>query len=159
MENGLQLAKRLREVLLDGTWIANTNYQDQIYKSNYNEATKKVGSLNTIALLTFHIDYYVAGVLNVFDNGQLTIHDKYSFDMPELQGPKDWDQLRNTFLINAEQLAKHVEVMTKAQLEEVFVDEKYGSFRRNIEGLIEHAYYHLGQVSLIRKMVLEELNR
>jgi len=35
----------------------------------------------SIAALTFHINYYVAGVLNVFQGGKLEIRDKYSFDM------------------------------------------------------------------------------
>lgn len=28
-----------------------------------------------------------------------------------------------------------------------------GSYLRNIEGVIEHSYYHLGQISLIKKMI------
>lgn len=45
--------------------------------------------------------------------------------------------------------------MDSAKLDEPFVDEKYGSYLRNIEGVIEHSYYHLGQVVLVKKMVLE----
>ena len=45
--------------------------------------------------------------------------------------------------------------MPNEKLENNFVDKKYGSYRRNIEGMIEHSYYHLGQISLIRKMILE----
>lgn len=37
-----------------------------------------------------------------------------------------------------------------------FIDEKYGTVLRNIEGVIEHSYYHLGQISLIRKMILND---
>ena len=36
-----------------------------------------------------------------------------------------------------------------------FIDGKYGSYLRNIEGIIEHSYYHLGQISLIRKMIIQ----
>jgi hypothetical protein len=43
--------------------------------------------------------------------------------------------------------------MDDARLDQSFVDEKYGTWLRNIEGVIEHCYYHLGQVSLIRKMI------
>ena len=45
--------------------------------------------------------------------------------------------------------------MTEEKLEEIFVDEKYGTYKRNIEGMIEHCYYHLGQISLINKMIKE----
>ena len=56
---------------------------------------------------------------------------------------------------NAEKFAAHVERMPDEKLEAVFMDEKYGNYRRNIEGVIEHSYYHLGQISLIRKMIIE----
>jgi len=156
MENAQQLASRIREVLLDGTWIANTNYKDQISHISFEEATQKVATLNTIALLTFHINYYVAGVLNVLENDILDIRDKYSFDMPPLNKAEDWDKLRNTFISNSKNLANHIEAMTEAQLNAKFIDKKYGNYRRNIEGLIEHSYYHLGQISLIKKLVREK---
>lgn len=60
------------------------------------------------------------------------------------------------FLSNAEQFAVLVEQMTESQFDEPFADEKYGNYLRNIEGVIEHSYYHLGQISLIRKMIVEK---
>lgn len=35
-----------------------------------------------------------------------------------------------------------------------FIDEKYGNYLRNIEGVTEHCYYHLGQISLIQKIIM-----
>jgi hypothetical protein len=43
--------------------------------------------------------------------------------------------------------------MPNDKLDSVFVYEKYGSYRRNIDAIIEHAYYHLGQIVLIKKMI------
>lgn len=43
--------------------------------------------------------------------------------------------------------------MTEEQLETVFEAEKYGTYRHNIEGTIEHFYCHLGQISLIKKLL------
>ena len=153
MEN--DLSKRLKEVLLDGRWIANTNFQDQISQVSWQQATQQVGSLNTIARLTFHINYYLAGILNVFNGGDLKIRDKYSFDLPPIESEEDWQQLVHEFLSNAEQFVEAVGKMSDSKLAEPFVDPKYGDYRRNIEGVIEHTYYHLGQVTLIRKMILE----
>ncbi len=158
MENTSELSARVREVLLCGKWIANTNFKEQISDLTWKQATHKIGSLNTIALLTFHINYYLAGVINVFEGGKLEIRDKYSFDLQPLKSEEDWQNLKNTFLDNSEKFADHVEAMSEEKLDAVFVDEKYGTYRRNIEGTIEHAYYHFGQISLIRKMVLEAEN-
>ncbi|MES2513283.1 MAG: DUF1572 domain-containing protein [Bacteroidota bacterium] len=148
------IANRLREVLLNGKWIANTNYKDQLLSVDWKEATQKISDLNTIAALTFHINYYLGGLLQVFNGGELTISDTYSFDMPEINSENDWNKLVNDFLNNAEAFSDKVDMMDDSQLELPFVNEAYGTYLRNIEGVIEHSYYHLGQISLIRKMIL-----
>jgi hypothetical protein len=153
MRRNLAIANRLREVLLNGKWIANTNFKEQILSISWQQAVQKIGNLNTIALLTFHINYYLGGILNVFNGGGLEIRDKYSFDLPEIKSEKDWNKLVGEFLSNAEMFANKIEQMEESMLDQPFVDEKYGSYLRNIEGVIEHSYYHLGQVSLIRKMI------
>ncbi len=57
METSNQIANRFREVLLNGKWIANTNFQEQLNTITWQQATTKIGSLNTIAALTYHINY------------------------------------------------------------------------------------------------------
>ena len=155
METAQQLAARLRNLLLDGKWIANTNYQEQLADLNWEEATQKVSSLNTLAGLTFHVGYYLAGLNQVFAGGELTIRDKYSYDCPTIQSQQDWDKLRQGFISDAEQFVQHVEGMSDEKLASPFVMEQYGDFRRNIEGVIEHAYYHFGQIVIIKKMIRE----
>ena len=147
------LARRLQEVLLDGKWIANTNYKEQIYSVELKDAIKSLHNLNSIALLAFHINYYLRGLNECFETGELNIRDKFSFDMAELKSDEDWDNLRVEFVSNAERFVKHVSKLNDSKLQEVFVDEKYGTYSRNIEGMIEHAYYHLGQISLIKKLL------
>ena len=153
MKSSVQLANRFREVILDGKWIANTNLRDQLSDMTLEEALTKVGNLNTIASLIFHINYYISGVLNVLEGGDLEIRDKYSFDIPTMKSEEDWSELIHKLWINAEGFAGQVECMPEERLDEVFVDKKYGDYRRNIEGMIEHSYYHLGQITLIKKLL------
>ena len=155
MKQTKQIANRLREVTLNGLWIANTNYKDQLANLTWKQATMKIGTLNTMAALTFHINYYMAGLLNLFKGGSLDIRDKHSFDLSPIESQEDWELLLNAFLNNAEQLALSIELMPDEKLDLTFVNEKYGTYQRNIEAMIEHSYYHLGQVTLIKKMVLE----
>jgi hypothetical protein len=155
MNDKIALANRLREVLLNGKWIANTNFKEQIENISWKQAILKIEDLNSIALLTFHINYYLNGILTVFNGGALEIKDKYSFDLPEIKSKEDWCSLVNEFVNNAEKFATHVEKMDNNLLQRPFVDEKYGNYLRNIEGVIEHSYYHLGQVSLVKKMILQ----
>ncbi|AZA78800.1 DUF1572 domain-containing protein [Chryseobacterium sp. G0186] len=153
MSSVSELSKRFREVLLDGRWIANTNFKDQLSDVTLEQALMKVGSLNTIAMLTFHIHYYIAGIVNVFEGGNLEIKDQFSFDLPPIESQEQWADLLLTLWTDAERFAVLLEQMPDSKLDEVFVDEKYGTYRRNIDGMIEHAYYHLGQVTLIKKML------
>ncbi|WP_292009133.1 DUF1572 domain-containing protein [Chryseobacterium sp.] len=153
MSSSLQLVKRFREVLLDGLWIANTNFKDQLSDITWQEATTKIGSLNTIAMLTFHIHYYIAGIANVLEGGELEIRDQYSFDIPPIESQKQWEDLLNQLWADSERFALLIERMPESKLDEVFVDPQYGTYRRNIDGMIEHSYYHLGQITLIKKLL------
>lgn len=149
------MANRLREVFLNGHWIANTNYKELLQDIKLEQAIHKVSNLNTIAALTYHINYYLAGLSQVFEGGALEIRDKYSFDLPLLASEEEWQKLISVFLSNAEKFAAHVEQLPEQKLDEAFTDEKYGNYKRNIEGVIEHSYYHLGQISLIKKLTAE----
>jgi hypothetical protein len=148
-----QLAKRLQEVLLDGTWIANTNFKAQISAINKDQATHNIMNLNTVAALTFHLNYYLKGILDAVASGELSIRDKFSFDLPPIESEQDWQNLVSDFIHNSEKMVDFVSNLDDGDLNLDFFNEKYGSYQRNIEGVIEHAYYHLGQVSLINKML------
>lgn len=151
MNHPTQLANRFKEVILNGTWIANTNYRDQLDGLDWPVAVKPVQNLNTIAVLAQHIHYYVAGVKEVLKGGELTIKDQYSFDFPPITSQQQWDTFLITFWQDAEEFALLVAALTEVQLNDTFVEEKYGNYLRNIEGVIEHSYYHLGQIVLLKK--------
>ncbi|WJS96863.1 DUF1572 domain-containing protein [Flavobacterium johnsoniae] len=153
MKNTIEIASRFREVILNGTWIANTNYKDQLQNLDWKIAVTPIQNLNTIALLAQHIHYYIDGINNVFKGGTLDIKDKFSFDFPPINSQQEWENFLIKFWNDAEEFASLIEQITDEKLEENFVDVKYGSYRRNIEAMIEHSYYHLGQIVLIKKLL------
>jgi uncharacterized damage-inducible protein DinB len=153
MTRAYELAKRFREVILNGTWVANTNYRLQLADLHWKTATARFDSLNTIAALAQHIHYYIKGVKNVFEGGALAIKDKYSFDFPPIRSQSEWEYFLSQLWRDTEEFASLVEQMPDDKLSEVFVDEKYGTYQRNIDGMIEHSYYHLGQIVLLKKIL------
>jgi uncharacterized damage-inducible protein DinB len=153
MKRNILLASRLREVFINGQWIANTNYKAQLRLITFEQAIHKIATLNTIALLTYHINYYLAGLVEAFNTGVLSIKDQHSFNLPPITTESDWQQLVNTFLANAEKFAAQVEQMPEEQLDEPFIAAQYGTTLRNIEAVIEHSYYHLGQIVLLKKLI------
>ncbi|MEL7001232.1 MAG: DUF1572 family protein [Bacteroidota bacterium] len=149
------LANRLNEVLLSGKWVSGTNFKEQIADVTWTEARKKVGNLNSISSITFHINYYLSGVMDVFNGGELTIRDKYSFDSPEIKSEADWNLQKEKFVKDSESFVQIVQNMETERLMDVFVKEEYGTFFRTVDVIIEHAYYHLGQIVLIKKQMRE----
>ncbi|MBL0736829.1 DUF1572 domain-containing protein [Flavobacterium sp. GN10] len=153
MKSTTEIANRFREVILNGTWIANTNFKDQLENLDWKIAVSPIQNLNTIAILAQHIHYYINGINQVFKGGTLDIKDKFSFDFPPIHSQEQWDNFLTKFWHDAEEFALLVEQMSDQKLNEGFVDAKYGTYKRNIEAMIEHSYYHLGQIVLIKKQL------
>jgi len=150
-----QIASQFKEVQLNGTWIS-TNLKAELTDVSWEQATTKIGRLNTIADLAFHINYYVAGIIQVLEGGTLDIRDKYSFDRPPITSQADWEQLQAKIYKDAEKFTNLVASLSDEQLHEGFVEEQYGNYFRNILGINEHSYYHLGQIVLLKKLIILE---
>jgi len=156
MKTSHQLASRFREVILNGTWVANTNFKAQLSGTDWKIVITPISDLNTIAVLAQHIHYYINGMNQVFRSGTLDIKDKYSFDFPPITSQVQWNSFLTTFWNDAETFANHVEQLSEEQLQHYFTDEKYGTYYRNIDCMIEHSYYHLGQIVLIKKLITSQ---
>lgn len=152
-----QIAKHLREVHFGGNWTF-SNLKDTITGVTWEEATTQLHSLNTISKLVYHINYYVSTIIKVLEGGPLDAHDKFSFDCPPIQSQQDWDNLLNKVWADGEKLTILIEQVPDEKLWDDFTDKKYGSYYRNFHGLIEHTHYHLGQIAIIKKIVLETKN-
>ncbi|MES2776476.1 MAG: DinB family protein [Bacteroidota bacterium] len=149
-----QIAKHFREIHFGGNWTS-SNLKDNLAGVTWQQATTKVHSFNTIASLVYHINYYVSVVLKVLEGEPLNASDKYSFNCPPIRSGEDWQQLLDKTFREAEAFATLVEQLPESQLGEDFSDSKYGNYYRNLQGIIEHTHYHLGQIVLIKKIVTE----
>lgn len=146
-----QLAKHFRDVFFGGNWTW-VNLKDTLYGITVEQATTEVKNLNSIARLVFHIHYYINPMLRVLNGGTLDgVSDKFSFDLPALESEEEWQAMVNRVLADAELFASAVENLDDSILNEIFADPKYGTYHRNLLGVIEHTHYHLGQISLLKK--------
>ena len=151
MNTPQQLAKHFRDIHFGGNWTC-VNLKDTLNGVTWQQATAKVQDCNTIAVLVFHMHYYVAAILNVLQGGELNAHDQYSFDCPTITSQADWNNMQAKVWADAEALAMLIEQLPESKLSEYFSQEKYGTYYRNLQGLIEHTHYHLGQISLLKKI-------
>lgn len=152
MNTSQKLAKHSREIYFGENWTA-SGFKEHITGITWQQATTKIYTLNTIAALVFHINYYVSRFLKGLEGEPLDTTDSLSFDHPVIISQEDWEKLLLKTLTDAEKFAHAVEQLPESKLEETFVDEKHGSYYRNIQGVIEHSYYHLGQIVIIKKIL------
>ena len=150
-----QIAKHFREVHFGGNWTS-SNLKDALTDVTWQQATTQVYSFNTISALTYHINYYISAVLKVLQGEPLNASDKYSFDQPPILSQEDWERLLDKTWKDAENFAVLMEQLPEGKLGDIFSDEKYGNYYRNFHGIIEHTHYHLGQIVLIKKIILHQ---
>ena len=149
-----QIAKQVRNVYFGENWTS-SNLKDNLEGVDWQRATTKVYSFNTIATLVYHINYFVCAVSKVLQGEPLNASDQYSFDHPPILSQADWEEFLNKVWADAENFASLIEQMPESSLWENLAGDKYGNYYSNIHGIIEHAHYHLGQIVLIKKMLLK----
>ena len=152
-----QIAKHFREVYFGDNWTE-VDFKSQLADVTWQEAIARVYELNSIATLVFHAGYYVAVLIPVLEGQPLNAKNVDSFQHPPITSQDDWNRLLDIFWANAERCAALLEQMPESLLWEIFKDEKYGHYYRNIQGTIEHLYYHLGQIVLLKKILRQPAN-
>lgn len=150
------MSKHFKGVLFGGNW-SDSNYKDQLADVDWKMATTKVDGLNTIVQLVYHATYYLPHITNVLEGGPLEARDKYSWETPEIQSEADWQALLEGVWADAERLIELTGKLPEATLWADFADPKYGNHFSNLNGIIEHLHYHLGQIVLLKKMLTEKV--
>jgi len=146
------LAKKLHELYYGKNWTY-VWMQPVLEDITWEEATQKIGDCNTIAELVYHIHYYILKTIPVFDGQPLDAHDKYSFDAPSINSSEDWNHLIETTYTEVQKMIDHLNEMPESRIWEFMTEEKYGTWYRNIHGIIEHGHYHFGQIVLLKKLI------
>ena len=96
---------------------------------------------------------------------KLELQTKLQIDKGILESPVDYElstekelsveRLLEKMWADAEIFADLIEQLPEQKLWENIADEKYGNYYRNLCGIIEHFHYHLGQIVLIKKILLQ----
>lgn len=146
------IAKHIREIYLGGNWTA-VNLKSTLSDITFEEALIKLNDCNSIAILVNHIHYYLIEVTKVFNGNPLLAKDELSFTHPQISNQEDWMHIQEQLWRDVEIFANHIETLSDSVLSKDFTDIKYGSYYRNLNGIIEHAHYHLGQIVLIKKLI------
>lgn len=152
-----KLAQNLHQVYHGGNWTC-VNYKDTLKDISWEQALMQKNGLNSIATMFVHASYYVNVLQQVLNGEGLKGKDELSFILPEITSQSQWQAVIDQAFDAVASTVELLNQMNDARLHQVFVEEKYGTYYRNISGTIEHLHYHLGQISWMRKMLQPETN-
>lgn len=150
MRLAIHLARQVRWAFFGENWCG-VSLRGTLEGLTVAQAIRSQPHSHSIAELTFHIGYYFEGIGAVLRGGLLEIKDAYSFNMPKIQTESEWQALLAHVWQVAEDFIQLVETLPDEQLAGTFVEERYGDYQRNLTGVVEHLYYHLGQIVLLKK--------
>ena len=146
------IAKHLRDFYYGSNW-ATSGLLPVLKDVDVTMATASVNGCNSIAALSYHINYYVAAVAKVLEGEVLVAKDADSFSHPIYTTEAEWQAFIAKAESDAQRFASALEKLPDSILTEAFTDEKYGNYFRNIHGIIEHCHYHLGQIVVLKKII------
>ena len=149
-----QLAKHLRDVHFGGNW-STVDLKTVLSDVTLEQAKMQVHSLNSIFSITFHMDYYLDVLIRVLEEHVLDGKDELSWisEAPETQ--EEWEGFQKKTWEKVEKVALLIDQLPDEKLTEDFIDPKYGTNYRNIAGIAEHTHYHLGQIVIIKKLLVQ----
>ena len=146
------LAKHFHELHHGKNWTA-SSFKTHLADVDWKMANTEIHGLNSIATLIYHSGYYVEMQIRVLEGGPLVGNDKLSFEHAHITSEKEWQDLLATFWANADKMHELLLILDEELLDKPFVEEKYGNYHRNLQGMIEHSHYHLGQIVILKKII------
>jgi uncharacterized damage-inducible protein DinB len=146
------IAQHITEVYEGDNWTG-VSITDAIKDVNWQQAQQKtIASSNTVAALLHHI-YYWNGIMMQRVNGiNPSIPDTNGFDVDELKNENDWNDLKEKTHQSFIALANAVKNFPEEKLDEISPTGR-SSYYKNLQGIVEHAHYHLGQIVIIKKLL------
>lgn len=142
------IAQHFYEVNYGNNWT-DACMKDVLSGISYRQATQQVGNANTIALLLFHIDFYNLVVLDRLLGTSRAFQHEESLQTPSIHSTAEWLQLQQKYFENVDRL--HAAILDFPD-DRLFETTSRNTPYKNLHGVVEHIHYHLGQISLLKKI-------
>jgi uncharacterized damage-inducible protein DinB len=148
------LAQHITDVYKGNNWT-DVNINETIKNIDWKQAQQQTeASPNTIASLLHHL-YYWNGIISKRMDGETpVIPEENGFDVPYLNSEEEWNALKEKTHQSFIQLAEKVKNFPEEKLMNNYSPEINSTIYRNIQGLVEHAHYHLGQIVILKNIII-----
>lgn len=148
-----ELARHIREIHFGNNWTDSV-LQDVLKDVTWQQAiATPIPNANSIAVLVYHTNFYLNYVHKSIKEGVYKFDHEDSFKVPPIQSEADWQALLQKTWDDAEAFAQTVEKLPDSPNLYEIVAPFQNSFYKNIQGVVEHNHYHLGQIVLLKKLL------
>jgi hypothetical protein len=147
------IARHIREIHFGNNWsdidmtttLADVTWQQAV--------ATPIPNANSIAVLVFHTNFYLNYVHKSIKEGVYKFDHEDSFKAPPIESEADWQALLQKTWDDAEAFAQTVEKLTVGRNFYNAVPPFQNSFYKNLQGVVEHNHYHLGQIVMLKKLL------
>ena len=146
------LAKNLLNAFEGNNWT-DVSIKDTLAGLSWQQVTTQTpASPNTIASLVNHLWYWNTIIMERMKGNYPNVPETNGFDVSELHDDADWQILIKKTHQSFINLANAIRQFPEEKLMET---PKTGAstINANLFGIVEHAYYHLGQIVIVKHLV------
>lgn len=142
------------------------NWTEVDVRSTLEDVTLKEATMNTrasansIASLLQHLTYWNRVIIKRINGIVVPESEDNGYSGPVMHTEQDWIWLRADNISSAYELANAIRTFDEARLELPILPE-HSSAYKNLHGSVEHVYYHLGQMVILKQLIRagqEEVN-
>ena len=147
------IAEHIKQVYEGDNWT-DVNIDDTIRNISWHQAQQKTNaSPNTIASLLHHLYYWNGVMMQRLKGSNPSTPGTNGYNVGELKTDEEWQALKEKTHESFLQLADLIKSFPEEKLSSTYAEGK-SSYYKNFQGIVEHAYYHLGQIVILKKLIL-----
>lgn len=147
------IAEHIKQIYEGNNWTS-VSILETIKNVGWQQAQQKTAaSANTIASLLHHLFYWNEIIMQRAEGKNPAIPESNGFDVHVFENESDWNALKEKTHESFLQLADVVKNFPAEKLEETYAADK-SSYYKNFQGIVEHAHYHLGQMVILKKLII-----
>ena len=148
-----ELARHIREIHFGNNW-SDVDMKMVLKDVTWQQAVATpIPTANSIAVLVFHMNFYLNYVHKHVKGEKYIFEHEDSFKVPAIQSEYDWHALLQKTWDDAKAFAQSVEKLPAGDDFFQVTPPNHNSLYKNIQGIVEHNHYHLGQIVLLKKLV------
>ncbi|NNV56411.1 DinB family protein [Limnovirga soli] len=156
MQTSAAIALQMKEVYEGGNW-SEVDLAATLADITWAEANIITPvSANSIAAILIHLQFYNNVVKDRLAGINTAIPDTNGFDVPKMKNAADWKLLQQNSFASALALMDVVSALPDEKLFEVLTSSGVTVYK-TLHGVVEHAYYHLGQIVMLKKIIRTKL--